>query len=90
MKTMKVKDCAGEEIDIYDACVEVDRDGRKEVYFYVMGRIRGDYYRVRTCCIKAFRGVEGMDAALDLLQELRAGLREERETSKEKAREAQP
>lgn len=87
---MKVKDCAGKEIDIYDACVEVDRDGQKKVYFYVMGRIRGDYCRVRTCCIKAFRGVEGMDAALDLLQELRAGLSEEWEAASRKAQEAQP
>lgn len=87
---MKVKDCRGIERDIYTVTVEADRDGQKEAYFYVMGKSRGIYGDIHMCCIKAFRGVEEMDAALDLLQELRAGLAAEREAIQAKAREAQP
>lgn len=87
---MKIKDYSGTEHDIYAVCVEVDRDKRMEVYFYVMGKSCGICGSVEVCCIKAFRGVEGMHAALDLLQDLRAGLREKREAADGKAREAQP
>lgn len=86
---MKIKDYSGVEHDIFSVCVEADRDGRRNTYFYVMGRKYGDYGSVKTCCIHVFRGVEGMDAAMDLLQELRAGLRKEKEAG-EKAREMQP
>ena len=59
--TMKIKDYSGVEHDIFSVCVEADRDGRRNTYFYVMGRKYGDYGSVKTCCIHVFRGVEGMD-----------------------------
>lgn len=76
---MKVKDYEGRKFDVYSVRLEADRDGRRRVFFYMMGSIRGDYGSVKTCCINVFRGVEEMDAALDLLQELRAGLIKEQE-----------
>lgn len=87
---MKIKDCSGREHDIFAVCVEADRDERMEAYFYVMGKISGMCGRVDVCCIKAFRGVEGMDAALCLQEELRAALAAEREAIYEKAREVSP
>lgn len=82
---MKVKNYEGREFDIYSAGVEVERTSFMKVYFYVMGRIRGDYGSVETCCINVFCGVEEMDAALDLLQELRAGLMKEHEAIHKRA-----
>ncbi|MBD5480525.1 MAG: hypothetical protein HDR14_14785 [Lachnospiraceae bacterium] len=87
---MKVKDYGGREHDVFSVSVEADRDGRGEVYFYVMGKTRGDCGSVKTCCIDVFRGLQELDAALDLQQEIRSGRRKEQEAALEKARELQP
>lgn len=85
---MKVKSNSSGERDIYDVYLDIERVGElKEVYFYVMGRYREDYGGIGLCCIKLFCGAECLDAALDLQEELRAGLKAEREAIYAKARE---
>lgn len=74
---MKVKtDIPGEEYDICSVFVEASRDKEKDVYFYVVGEIHGTYGCVHKRVIRTFLG-RNMDAAFDLLEELRAGLEAE-------------